>query len=733
MAVDKLFLGSHLQILFQKLSDGAAMDLARRLRVDCDFKEMRKSLLLVIPVLEDAKPVKVWLEELRDLAYDLEDVVDEITTLAFIQDAKKGIQHTKNTMLRKLIPTCSNFTPRALVSNCRLVSAIKDIRKKLNNISKQWSDRNLGGLSSLSGVMRSKSTYPFLESDIVYGRDEDKKAIKEMLLRVESSTKNFTVIPIVGMGGIGKTTLAQLLYNDEDVKGNFGVRVWVHVSQEFDVLTITKKIHQSVTKMSGTGDMDLAMLHEDLEDKFVNIKFFIVLDDVWNENYEEWHTLCSPLKFGLPGSKIIVTARNHVVASVVDSAQSAYHMKLITDEDCQCLLARRAQISFHENSHLQEVGQGLAKMCKGLPLAAKVLGGVLRSKNSESEWRDVLSSKIWSLSKENNILPVLRLSYHHLPSHLRHPFAYCSVFPKDYEFDQNELVDLWMGEGFLDVPNELKSKKDLGHEYFNELLSRSFFQRKSGRDSKFVMHDLISELAHFVSGGVCYCSDEKLDTDQDYQLPKKIRHASFLSHECELFLKLEGFGQIKGLRTFLPMPVQNSLSSPPFHLSDRILVELIPRLHSLRTLSLSGYSITELPSSVCDLILLRYLNLSGTLISTLPPSVSRLLSLEFLSLSDCRFIHKLPSTLGDLSNLCHLDISNTDQLKDLPVEISRLIRLQILPKIVLGGVGNLGLKELRWLKHLRGTFAIFELQNIANLEDAGEASLWRKSEIEDLQ
>lgn len=178
--MDKLFLGSHLQVLLQKLSDGAAMDLACRLRVDCDFKEMRKSLLLVTPVLEDAIPVKVWLEELRDLAYDLEDVVDEITTLALIQDVKKGIQHNKNSMVRKLIPTCSNFTPRALVSNCSLVSTVKDIRKKLNNISKQWSDwnlRNLGGLSSRSGVMRSESTYLFMESD-VYWRDADKKAIK---------------------------------------------------------------------------------------------------------------------------------------------------------------------------------------------------------------------------------------------------------------------------------------------------------------------------------------------------------------------------------------------------------------------------------------------------------------------------------------------------------------------------------------------------------------------------
>lgn len=740
MVLGEVFLGAFLQVLFQKLADGAQMALVRRERMDSHFMKLKKSLEFIAAVLEDAedkqltmKSVKVWLEDLKDLAYELDDILDDITTSALSQ-VSKGIQHHNTSVFRKMIPTCSNFMPGTLVSNYRLMSKIKDITNKLNDLNKRRSDLNLresvGGSSSRSRVIRSESTSVVVESDVC-GRDDDKETIKKMLFQVEANRRNFSVIPIVGMGGIGKTTLAQLVYNDIDVKQNFHVRAWACVSEEFDVFKITKKIYDSMTETSGQA-MDLNMYQVRLTEKLSKSKFLIVLDDVWNEDYVEWDKLCRPFNFGLSGSKIIVTTRDETIASRVGT-QSANHMKLLTPEHCLSLLAQHARKSFQERPDFGEVGQGLVKKCQGLPLAAKVLGGILRTKHSVREWIDVLNSKLWDLPKENDILPVLRLSYHHLPPHLKQPFAYCSVFPKDYEFDKNELVYLWMGEGFLELPNELRRKEDLGHEYFNELLRRSFFQRISDDDSKFVMHDLTNDLAHFVSGGACYRLDEKLDTNQKYHLPKKTRHASFLRHEYEVFRKFEGFQQVQGLRTFLPMPVQNSLVWPPFYLSNKILVDLVPRLLRLRVLSLSGYAITELPSSICDLIQLRYLNLSGTAILTLPSSIGDLLHLQTLSLSNCRFIHKLPGALGALSNLRHLDISNTHLLKDLPVEIGQLSSLQTLPKIVLSGAGALGLRQLRGLKHLRGALSIFELQNVVDLDDVKEATLRYKDELDDLQ
>ncbi|PIN23639.1 hypothetical protein CDL12_03630 [Handroanthus impetiginosus] len=284
---------------------------------------------------------------------------------------------------------------------------------------------------------------------------------------------------------------------------------------------------------------------------------------------------------------------------------------------------------------------------------------------------------------------------------------------KDYEFDKGELALLWMGEGFLERPNERKTKEELGLEYFNNLLSRSFFQRLSGR--------------------TCYRFDEKMDTNQEYCMPENTRHGSFLRHEYEVFTKFKAFYRVQGLRTFLPITVQRSLRWPPCYLSYKILVELAPKLPRLRVMSLSGYLITELPSLICNLIHLWYLNLSGTFIVTLPESVGDLFHLQTLSLQNCYRICKLPRALGKLSNLRHLGNSNTLRLKDMPVEIGKLRNLQTLPKIVLSKVGGLGLRELRDLKLLRGTLSLLELQNVTDIEDVKEASLRCKNELDALQ
>ncbi|XP_022896600.1 putative disease resistance RPP13-like protein 1 [Olea europaea var. sylvestris] len=738
MPLAELFLSAFIQALFQQLASSLVVAFTRRERIDTHCNKWQQNLSFIQAVIDDAEnkqltdqAVKVWLEGLRDLFYDLEDILEEITTQALIQQHEGVLPRTS--LLRKLIPTCSSLLPASLASNHRMVSKVKEISNRFDDIVKLRNglklEENLGGNSNRWMVTRLPSTS--LNEPHIYGRDKDKEAIRELLIGEGVCQDDVCYVPIVGMGGIGKTTLAQLVYNDRDVKGSFHVRAWVCVS-DFDVFTITKIIHKAVTDDSGESK-DLNMLQVSLQQELSKSKFLIVLDDIWNEDYEKWNTLCRPFHGGQPGSRIIVTTRLDHIASKVGSVP-AYSMKMLTDGDCLDLLAHHAKRgSIDADPDLREIGKGLVKKCKGLPLAAKALGGLLRSKGSKEEWADVLKSKIWDLPEENNILPVLRLSYHHLPSHLKHLFAYCSIFPKDYEFDKNELVLLWMGEGFLHQKRGNKEMEELGFECFNELLLRSFFQRLSGTDSRFVMHDLMNDLAQLVAGGKCYRLDEKVNTNNEYRVPEKTRHASFLRHEFEVYTKFRAFKQVQGLRTFIPMPVQNSHVWPPFYLSNKILLELLPELHRLRVLSLSGYSITELPSNICKLLHIRYLNLSGTSIVSLPDSISDLFNLLTLSLSNCRFICRLPSAVGSLSKLRHLDISNTDQLREMPIEIGNLKSLRTLPKLVVSKVGGLGLRELRNLEHLRGTLAISELQNVTDIEDAKEACLRHKQELVELQ
>ncbi|RVW63182.1 putative disease resistance RPP13-like protein 1 [Vitis vinifera] len=265
------------------------------------------------------------------------------------------------------------------------------------------------------------------------------------------------VIPIVGMGGVGKTTLAQLAYHDDRVKNHFDLRAWVCVSDDFDVLRITKTLLQSIASYAREIN-DLNLLQVKLKEKLSGKKFLLVLDDVWNENYDKWDRLCTPLRAGGPGSKVIITTRNMGVASHTRTV-SPYPLQELSNDDCRAVFAQHAlgARNFEAHPHVKVIGEEMVNRCRGLPLVAKALGGILRNELNHEAWDDILKSKIWDLPEEKSgVLPALKLSYHHLPSHLKQCFAYCAIFPKGYEFKKDELILLWMGEGFL---QQTKGKK----------------------------------------------------------------------------------------------------------------------------------------------------------------------------------------------------------------------------------------------------------------------------------
>nr|CAN81564.1 hypothetical protein VITISV_002475 [Vitis vinifera] len=195
--------------------------------------------------------------------------------------------------------------------------------------------------------------------------------------------------------------------------------------------------------------------------------------------------LQTPFTVGLNGSKIIVTTRSDKVASVMRSVH-IHHLGQLSFEDCWSLFAKHAFENGDSSLHpeLEEIGKGIVKKCKGLPLAAKTLGGALYSELRVKEWEFVLNSETWDLPNDE-ILPALRLSYSFLPSHLKRCFAYCSIFPKDYEFEKEILILLWMAEGFLQQFENKKTMEEVGDGYFYDLLSRSFFQKSNSHKSYF--------------------------------------------------------------------------------------------------------------------------------------------------------------------------------------------------------------------------------------------------------
>nr|AHB79191.1 CC-NBS-LRR disease resistance protein [Cicer arietinum] len=196
--------------------------------------------------------------------------------------------------------------------------------------------------------------------------------------RTPSTSLNHGSKIFVDMGGVGKTTLAQAVYNHENIKQKFDVQAWVCVYDDFDVLKVTKAIAEEVRSACNTNNLNI--LQQDLKDKLSGKKFLIVLDDVWTEDYDSWNSLIKPLRCGAKGSKILVTTRIQKVVSMVQTFQ-AYSLEQLSDEDCWSVFANHTCLSQEkstQNMDLEKIGKEIVRKCKGLPLAAQSLGGLLR-------------------------------------------------------------------------------------------------------------------------------------------------------------------------------------------------------------------------------------------------------------------------------------------------------------------------------------------------------------------
>ncbi|KAL2326148.1 hypothetical protein Fmac_025206 [Flemingia macrophylla] len=688
-------------------------------RMKDDLERLIENMTDIKAVVLDAEEqestnhqLQVWLDRLKDALDDVDNLLDDFST------ENKKRQVMTNDCIKEV---CYYFS--SLFFSFKMTKRVKDIGKRLEALNVDRGIFRLTNRNLEERVVKYRETHSFIREEDVIGREKEKNHLLELLLSTDVDMKeNVSVVPIVGIGGLGKTALAQLLYNDKAIDLHFELKMWVCVSDDFDVKTIAKKILEPKTN----DEMD--RVQQELRKKIEGRRYLLVLDDIWNEDREHWLKLMTLLMDGAKGSKIIITTRSEKVAKISGSS-SPFLLKGLDEEQAWKLFTQLAFENGKEphNPKLASIGKDILKKCSGVPLAIRSVGSLMYSMETENDWLNFKDKDLVKIDEEggNTIFQLIKLSYDHLPIHLKRCFAFCSLFPKDYVIVKEVLIRLWVARGFVQSSHERTCLEHVGNEYFMSLVYKSFFQdlqKDTYGDIKFCkMHDLMHDMANFVSRNDCV-----IIIEQGQNIDKRTRHLSF---DSSLQVPSSLLKAAK-LRTFL---LQN-YSKQSFGMSDCCLV--ISSLDQLRVLDLRWSKFKMLPSCIDKLKHLRYLDLSNnSQIKTLPGSITKLYNLETLLLQWCFALRELPNDLRNLVSLRHLDLSGCRKLAFMPRGIGKLSNLQTLTLFVLDRKSKHsgGLCELRDLNNLSDFLEILGLECLrSNPSKAKDINLTGKSNLRKL-
>nr|CAB3474572.1 unnamed protein product [Digitaria exilis] len=684
-------LGAFIQTLFQKLSEVALDQFKSYKGIHGKLDTLSSTLSQLQAFLDDAEAkqladasVRGWLTKLKEVAYDIDDLLDSYSAKSMHLK-----QRQRKLPAKASISSATLFLRRNL-HQFRIKQKISRILERLDKIAKE---RDTIGLQILGGMRRLETperpqSSSLVDGSAVFGREADKEEMVRLMLSDSGHNScSVCVIPVVGMGGLGKTTLMQMAYHDGRVKEHFQLRIWVYVSESFDERKITKETLEAAAYDQSLASTNMNMLQETLSRVLRGKRYLLVLDDVWNEDSDKWLSYRAALLSGGFGSKIVVTSRNENVGRIMGGIEP-YRLQQLSDDDSWSVFKRHAFRDSDCSAHpqLEAIGRDIVKKLKGLPLASKALGSILFCKTDEEEWREILRNDIWELPAEkNNILPALRISYNHLPPYLKQCFAFCSVYPKDYIFRREKLVKIWLALGFIRQSSK-KRLEDTGNAYFNELLGRSFFQPYK---DNYVMHDAMHDLAKSISMEDC----DQFESQRGHASATKIRHLSFpwKDDHCMQFGPLYGYKKV---------------------------------------LDMHGRGLKELPESIGNLKQLRFLDLTSTEIKTLPRSIVKLYNLQILKLSDCNSLKEVPQGITKLTKIRHLEAS-TRILSRIP-GIGCLIFLQELEEFVIQKRLGHKITELRNMDQLHGQLSIRGLNNVVDGQEALAAKLRTKEHLRTL-
>ncbi|KAJ1256304.1 hypothetical protein BS78_K051400 [Paspalum vaginatum] len=576
----------------------------------------------------------------------------------------------------------------------------------------------------------------------IVGRDDDKERIKDMLL--QSDAEKLSIIPIVGLVGVGKTTLARLIFLDQGEGWNFDLRIWICLNRKLDLKMVASDIilqcnHAEEELLGVHIDTEirenLQLLNNCLQNALHEKSCLIVLDDLSSTDKNQLNELKEMLKGTSECIKVVVTTSSEKTAELMHTIPP-YKLHPLSEDDCWKIFSQKAFGNCDgNNTHLKEIGRGIVKRCEGMPLLIHSLGSVVQNQVTDV-WLAARDEEIWKLERKFatkvELFSPLYGIYNDFPSIIKFCFLYLSIFPKGSAIDKEKLIQQWIALDVIGSKHDSLPPYVHGEMCIQDLLSTNFLQVPDmhsvyGVDNRIVpralyIHNFIHEFVRYVAcddiiildGSEIPKGNSKRQNFQ-YALLTCYRGQSSLSHSW--------------LTRTRALHFRNS-EAITFH------CEAFALLKHLRVLNLSGCCTGELPASIGHLKHLKYLDVSGGRIQTLPSPMSNLTNLEVLDLSKT-FLMELPSFIGNYLNLKYLNMQGCEKLQNLPSSLGHLQSLEHLRLSCCNGITELpdsmcNLRGLRILDLSRCT----ELQhlpplfgNLTNLEDLSLSSCFNLKQL----
>ncbi|KAL5201252.1 hypothetical protein ABZP36_035606 [Zizania latifolia] len=746
----------------------------------------------IMAVLADAdereiagETTKLWISELKQATWEAEGILEDYS-----------YELLRNTTIQE--EKVTYYTDRELNNPSfqqNILHRISKVRTFLDEICR---DRVNLGLSDQEGLCRKEAsirrcTSSLLDPLEVYGREDEKKQIIfslfEGCLTFKKSRLNengsetckaggIRLISVIGMGGMGKTTLARQVYNDAQVQNHFDIQAWVWVSEVFDEVRLTKAVIESVTTKA-CDLTELEPLQRQLHNEVKGKKILLVFDDVWNEDPIKWESMKRPFSAAAIGSHMIITTRNENV-SIIFRAKKVVHLGGLQKDDSWALFC---EVSFPysaacREAELELIGRKIVEKSNGVPLVLRTLGPVLSLDTSLEFWNYILTSDLWELDEgRDHILPILKLSYYSLPSVLKRCFTFLAAFPRGHKFDLEELVRMWCALGFVQEDGA-KKMEEIGHSYVHELVRGSFLQNlqlDGSREKVVIVHDLIHDLAKSIGGeevlvkkhcgssvGGCnssvhnylrhlavdvgtppFYSDNKL---VPFTLPVAgnfaLRSLSFFQARDQSNAKpllssdklsnlssqsLLSGSKISSLlsQTLLSGGKLSNLLSQPLLSSDKLsnlssqwwfnLEGCLGQSPHLKYLRILDVSSSDQIKLDKSVGVLRHLRYLGMCQREIPEAICNMYKLQTLRNTYPIDMIFLPRNMKSLSNLRHLVLPRTLPFI-IPSGIYRLTNLQSLSTFAVAnsGSGAATLDEIKDINTLQGELCIMNLQNITH-------------------